>query len=65
MNHRNNFGPPPPRGFGGSFVPFVLGGVVGSLLTNNRQYYPYPYPVQYYPYPYPYQYQYHQYYHYY
>ena len=43
------------RGFGGPFVPFVLGGIVGSLWTNNnRYYYPYPvYPMPYYPY-YPY-----------
>ena len=56
MNHRG-FNPP-PRNFGGnSFFPFILGGVVGSLLTNNRRYpvyyYPYPYyPNQYYPYNY-------------
>ena len=50
MNQR--FGGPPPRGgFGNNLFPFVLGGVVGSLITNNRRYY--PYPVQYY-YPYPY-----------
>ena len=52
------FGGPPHNGFGGNLFPFVLGGVVGSLLTNNRRpnYY-YPYPVQYY-YPYPYYYPY-------
>ena len=39
------------RGFGGGFiVPFVLGGITGSLISNNNnRYYPYPYP---YPYPY-------------
>ena len=47
MNHRG-FNPP-PRNFGGnSFFPFILGGVVGSLLTNNNR----RYPVYYYPYPY-------------
>lgn len=56
MNHRGFNGPPGPpnNGFGGNIFPFVLGGVVGSLLTNNRrQVYYYPYPNQYY-YPYPY-----------
>ncbi len=54
MNHRfNNIGG--KRGF--PIVPFVLGGIVGSMWTNsnNNRYYPYPiypYPVQYYPYPY-------------
>lgn len=40
------------RGFGGGFVvPFVLGGLTGSLLSNNRRYYPYPvYPYGYSPY---------------
>ena len=59
MNQRmNNFRGPNNR-FGGPLVPFVLGGVVGSLWANNNNhnnYYPYPvypYPVQYYlPYPY-------------
>jgi hypothetical protein len=50
MNHRFNGG----RGF--PIIPFVLGGIVGSMWTNNNnRYYPYPiypYPVQYYPYPY-------------
>ncbi len=49
MNHRFNGG----RGF--PLVPFVLGGIVGSIWSNNNRYYPYPiypYPVQYYPYPY-------------
>ncbi len=46
--------------FGGGFVvPFVLGGLAGSLWNNNNNnqnyYYPYPYP---YPYAYPYPYQY-------
>lgn len=38
---------------GNSFpiVPFVLGGVVGSLWANNNNRYV-PYPVYYYPYPY-------------
>lgn len=43
------------RGFGGPLVPFVLGGIVGSIWSNNsNRYYPYPvyYPVQY-PYYYP------------
>lgn len=50
--------------FGGGFVvPFVLGGLAGSLWNNNghnsnNYYYPYPtYPYQYYQTPYyPYQY---------
>ena len=47
MNPRFNNG---HRGFGGPFVPFILGGIVGSLWSNNR-YYPYPvYPMPYYPY---------------
>ena len=47
-----SFGGPPPRGgFGNNLFPFVLGGVVGSLITNNNRRY-YPYPVYYYPYPY-------------
>lgn len=49
------------RLFGGGFVvPFVLGGITGSLLNSQRPnyYYP-PYPTFYnnnyfYPYPYPY-----------
>ena len=53
MNQRG-FGPPPRGGIGNSLFPFVLGGVVGSIITNNnRRPYYYPYPVQYY-YPYPY-----------
>ena len=58
MNQRGFGGPPPHNnGFGGNIFPFVLGGVVGSLLTNNRRpnYY-YPYLMYYYPYPYPYTY---------
>jgi len=49
MNNRG-FGGPPRGGFGSgnNFFPFILGGVVGSLLTNNRR----NYPVYYYPYPY-------------
>lgn len=44
---------------GGFFVPFVLGGITGSLLTrpNNFGPYPMPYPAPYpvpYPAPYPY-----------
>lgn len=39
---------------GGFVVPFVLGGIAGSLWNNKPNYY-YPYPVPY-PYPYPYQY---------
>ena len=52
MNHRGFGGPPPRGGFGNNIFPFVLGGVVGSLLTNNRRpnYYQ-PYPIYYYPYP--------------
>ena len=42
------------RFFGGFAVPFVLGGITGGLIANNRYnnyhiYYPYPY---YQPYPY-------------
>lgn len=48
MNHRG-FGRPSYNGL----FPFVLGGVVGSLLTNNRNQYYYPYQPYYYPY-YPY-----------
>lgn len=51
MNQRG-FGRPPHNGFGGNLFPFVLGGVVGSLITNNRRPYYYPYPPYYYPYPY-------------
>lgn len=51
MNNRG-FGPPPHNGFGNNLFPFVLGGVVGSLITNNRRPYYYPYPMYYYPYPY-------------
>ena len=41
------------RGFGGPIVPFVLGGIVGSMWSNNNRYYPYPiYPMPYYPMPY-------------
>ena len=41
------------RFFGGFAIPFVLGGITGGLIANNRYnnypiYYPYPYP----PYPY-------------
>ncbi len=47
-NYRNN-----NRNFGGPIVPFVLGGIVGSIWSNNNRYYPYPvYPMPYYPYPY-------------
>lgn len=48
-NHFNN-----NRGFGGPIVPFVLGGIVGSIWSNNNnRYYPYPvYPMPYYPYQY-------------
>ncbi len=42
--------------FGGGFiVPFVLGGITGSLINNRPNYYgpvPQPYPVMY-PIPYP------------
>ncbi len=51
MNQRGFGRPPFNNGFGGGIFPFVLGGVVGSLLTNNRRVY-YPYPPYYYPYPY-------------
>ena len=56
MNQRGFGRPPHNNGFGGNFFPFVLGGVVGSLLTNNRRpnyYCPYP-MYYYYPYTYPY-----------
>ena len=49
MNHRG-LGRPPFLGFGNNLFPFVLGGVVGSLLTNNRRVYYYPYQPYYYPY---------------
>lgn len=39
------------RFFGGFAVPFVLGGITGGLIANNR----YNYPVYYQPYPYYYQ----------
>ena len=42
------------RGFGGPIVPFVLGGIVGSMWSNNNRYY--PYPVYQMPYYYPYAY---------
>ena len=56
----NNFHGPRGNHFGGPLVPFVLGGVVGSLWANNsnnrNNFYPYPvYPYgvpYYYPYPY-------------
>ena len=48
--NRHFGGPPPQSGFSNNIFPFVLGGVFGSLLTNNRrQNY---YPIYYYPYPY-------------
>ena len=42
------------RFFGGFAVPFVLGGITGGLIANNRPNYPiyYPYYPQYQPYPY-------------
>ena len=42
------------RLFGGFAVPFVLGGITGGLIANNRPNYPvyYPYYPQYQPYPY-------------
>jgi len=47
------------RFIGGGFVgPFILGGIAGSLLTNNNQpnnnFYPYPVYYPYPPTPYPY-----------
>ena len=46
------------RFFGGGFaIPFVLGGITGGLIANNRPNYPvyYPYYPYYQPYrPYPY-----------
>ncbi len=55
-SNQSNFGNS-NRSFGGPILPFVLGGVVGSLWSNNNHgnnnYVPYPvYP--YYPYSYPY-----------
>ncbi len=52
------------RFLGGPVFPFILGGIAGSLWSNNNNnnntYYPYPiyvqYPPVYYPYPYPYPY---------
>lgn len=44
------------RFFGGFAVPFVLGGITGGLIANNRYnnypYYYQPYPYYYQPYPY-------------
>ena len=53
-NNNNN----EDRFLGGFAVPFVLGGITGGLIANNRYnnypiYYPYPYYAQY-PYYYPY-----------
>ena len=42
--------------FGGPLIPFVLGGIAGSIWSNsnNKYYYPYPvYPVYQYPVYYP------------
>ena len=51
MNHRGFGGPSRGGyGYGNGLFPFVLGGVVGSLLTNNNG--RYNYPMYYYPYPY-------------
>ena len=52
-NYNNN-----DRFLGGFAVPFVLGGITGGLIANNRynnypMYYPYPYYTPY-PYYYPY-----------
>jgi hypothetical protein len=44
------------RFIGPGFVaPFLLGGITGGLIANNRPHY-YPYPIYYRPYPYSYQY---------
>jgi len=43
------------RLFGGFAIPFVLGGITGGLIANNRPNYPVyyqPYPYYYQPYPY-------------
>ena len=53
-NYNNNNG---DRIFGGFAIPFVLGGITGGLIANNRPNYPvyypyYPYYPSYRPYPY-------------
>ena len=57
-NRPSNNGSNNDRFLGGFAVPFVLGGITGGLIANNRydnypMYYPYPY-YQPYPYYYPY-----------
>ena len=63
MNRQNSFNNKvrhnnDERFFGGFAVPFVLGGITGGLIANNRPNYPiytpYPYyqPYPYYPYRY-------------
>ena len=51
--HQNNNG---DRFIGGGFFgPFILGGITGGLIANNRYNYPIyyqPYPYYYQPYPY-------------
>ena len=52
MNPRFNSFRGHNNGLGGAFIPFVLGGLVGSMWSNNNRYYPYPmYPVPVYYYP--------------
>ncbi len=52
----NNHGNNGDRFFGGGFFgPFLLGGITGGLIANNRNNYPMyyaPYPYYYPPYPY-------------
>lgn len=59
-SYNNGFGMRGGNRFGGGFfVPFVLGGIAGSLWNNNRPnsfyyptpYYVYPYNYQYFNYP--------------
>ncbi len=53
MQRPNNHYPNDNRMFGSFAVPFVLGGITGSLLTpryyNYPMYYGYPYNYPYYP----------------
>ena len=52
MNPRFNHFRGPRNNFGGTFIPFVLGCIVGNMLSNGNRYYQYPiYPVPIYYYP--------------
>lgn len=50
-NNYNSYGMRGNGNRGGFFVPFILGGIAGSLWNNNRPNYYYPVPTPYY-YPY-------------